>query len=290
MERELIMRENHSLKKRRTFYIIFFVILLVYSLCLLFPYAFAVNSSLRENGADFSRNMTKLAFPPCFQNYIKSFSALNIGDSSFFSMIVNSVWYSVGGSFAALAVVTMSSYVVAKYSFKGKNFIFNVVIFMMIFPVVGAGPATYRLYSQLGFVQSPTIILGMTGGLMNLVVYSYFKAVPWEYAEAAFIDGASHWKVFLKIMVPMALPALAVLFMNNMVALWNDYGTPILYLNESFPTLASGMYVYEQKGKYDSNRPVFFAGSVMATLVPVILFAFMQNLVMSNVSIGGLKG
>ena len=125
--------------------------------------------------------------------------------------------------------------------------------------------------------------------MCNLMIYAFFSAIPWEYAEAAQLDGASHFKIFLKIMLPMVWPSLCVILVQSIMGGWNDYMTALVYMTE-YPTLASGLYVYEQLSKYNVNKPVFFAGVVIAMIPPMVLYYGMQNTIMEKVHFGGLKG
>ena len=89
----------------------------------------------------------------------------------------------------------------------------------------------------------------------------------------------------------MALPSISVLFVNGVIAMWNDYSQPMLYLDESFPTLASGLMTFERLMAYEgANHPVYFAGVCLAMVPPIALFSVMQNTIMSKVYFGGLKG
>lgn len=186
----------------------------------------------------------------------------------------------------------MAAYVVCKYRFRGREFIYSMVIVIMMIPVYGSLPAQYRLYSRLGMVDSPLILLAYCSGFgMNfLVIYSFFKGISWSYAEAAFIDGAGNSKVFFSIMLPMALPAVSAMGIMGFVGMWNDYLTPILYMSRTFPTLASGIYLYEKKIAYTANQPVYFAGVILSLLPVMAIFLAFQNKIMSNIYAGGLKG
>ena len=281
---------NRHTKGEFIVYVIVFVLFVIYAVGLIYPYLYGLNASLKVNGRAFMENPVSIAWPPEFSNYLTAFEELVVADNSYFMMTFNSIWYSIVGAAITLLTSSMSTYCVCKYTFRGRNFIYNLVIFMMILPIVGAGPSAYRLYTQLGITQSPLILVTCLGGLCDLIIFAYMKNIPWEYAEAAFIDGAGHFSVFFRIMLPQALPALSVLFATNVIGRWNDYSTPILYLNESYPTLASGLYLYEQRIVYMANQPIYFAGAILAMLPPLILFIAMQNSIMSKVYLGGLKG
>lgn len=267
---------------------IFFM--LVHCLAIIYVYLYGVNASLKENGRVFVGDPNSFAKELNFGNYLRAFKEMKVNNNSYFQMVFNSVWYSVGGTLFGLAVACCSTYVVARFKNKFTRTVFHICIFVMIFPVVGAGPATYRLYNALHITQTPFILLSGLNNLCHLMLYAFFSALSWTYAEAAYIDGANDFQVFFKIMLPMALPSISVLFVSGVIGAWNDYATPMLYLNKSFPTLASGIYVYERKIQYIANQPVYFAGVILAMIPPLVLFSVMQNTIMTKVYFGGLKG
>ena len=296
MSKKLLSRKSTSEIIVR---VVAFTIMFVHCALIIYVFLYGLNASLRWDGRSFMRDPNALAiftnpekgiFEPRFENYILAFKLLEDTSYSYFSMVLNSIWYSIGGTLFSLTIAACSTYIVAKYKNKFTRSIFALCLFIMIFPVVGSAPSLYRLYKTLNFDQTPLILLSGLNNLCHLMMYAFFSALSWTYAEAAFIDGASDFQVFYKIMLPMALPSLSVLFVNGVIGAWNDYSTPMLYLNESFPTLASGLFTFENLMKYNSNQPVYFAGVCMAMIPPIILFSVMQNTIMSKVYFGGLKG
>lgn len=289
------IKTGRSLFKRKSrseiiVHAVAFTIMLVHCLAIIYVFLYGFNASLKANGRVFVRDPNSFAKELNFGNYARAFKEMRVNNNSYFRMVFNSVWYSVGGTLFGLAVAAGSTYVVARFKNKFTRTVFSVCIFVMIFPVVGAGPATYRLYNSLGIAQTPFILLSGLNNLCHLMMYAFFSSLSWTYAEAAYIDGANDFQVFFRIMLPMALPSISVLFVSGVIGAWNDYTTPMLYLNKSFPTLASGIYVYERKIQYIANQPVYFAGVCLAMVPPLILFAFMQNTIMTKVYFGGLKG
>ncbi len=278
-------------KSQKIVFAVVFIIFVVYSFLLMFPYMFAFNASLMENSRVYLRNPSALCREAFWVNYKKAFSDLNVNGNGFFSLTFNSVWYSVGGTLISLTVTTMSTYVIAKYKFWGRNFIYGLVIFTMMLPITGTAASMYRILTKLHLTQSPLYLLTNVNGIMNLYILSFFALVPWDFAEAAFVDGASDWKVFTNVMLPQVLPGLSVLFVSGIIGAWNDYSTPLIYLNDSYPTLASGIFIFQSDNSHKGgNWPVFFAGALIAAVPPVILFLFIQNTLMEKVFIGGIKG
>ena len=263
----------------------------IYSLLLLFPLFFALNSSLKNGDQDFIMNMSKITLNPKFVNYIHAWTELEISGVTFGDMFLNSVWFSAGTTLLNVFSSMCLAYGVAKYRFKGRDAMYSFVLIIMVFPVFGTLPARYKLYSNLGFIDSPLLLLAYAGGFDSqfLILYAFFKNVDWSFAESAFIDGASHWTVFIRIMMPMALPAVAALAVSNFIVSWNNYGDVLLYL-PNMPTLSTGMYVFDTKMMYQADRPLLYAGMVITLLPIVILYLTMQKTVMKMTFEGGIKG
>ena len=236
---------------------------------------------------------SKVALPETweFGNYIKAFKALDIEGNNMFDMLFNSIWYTVGGVFLGMAVSTMVAYVVAKYKFPGGQTIYWIALVTMMIPIVGAMPAQFKVYTALRIIESPLLLLAFAGGFgFNfMVLYSFFKSLPSSYIEAGFIDGAGHFTCFLKIMLPQAIPVVSALAIVSSINFWNDYTTPLLFL-KNFPTLSSGLYMYQIINTRNLDMPVLFAGILMSMIPIVVLFAIFQNSIMDISLSGGLKG
>ena len=161
----------------------------------------------------------------------------------------------------------------------------------MILPIVGNLPATYKMYNDLHITNSPLLLIVNAGGLGGnfLILYAAFQGVSDSYMDAARIDGAGQYSVFFKIMLPQVFPAMFAIMLMGFIGTWNDYMGPLLYL-EDFPTLATGLMVFEQEMVYDVNMPVFFAGSMLLIVPTLALFAAFSDKILTSVSMGGLKG
>ena len=239
----------------RAVFTVVFVLFFLYAAGLLIPFLYGFNISLMENGRAFMRNPVGFPIPPHFSNYAESFKTLKIGETNFILMILNSLWYAGGSTFCTLAASTLVAYVVSKYKFKGRNFIYGLTLVVLMIPIYGSLPAQYRLYTRVGMVDSPLILLSAFSGfgIYFIYIHAFFKSISWSYAEAAFIDG------------------------------------PIIWL-PNMPTIASGLYTYEFNMRYTANQPVYFAGVIISIIPALALFIVFQNTIMSNVYAGGLKG
>lgn len=280
-------------KKTRKFNIAFtvvFVVFIIYGLSLLIPILWSFMSSFKDP-LDFNNNRAGLPKEWLFSNYPNAFNKLSAQGSNMFVMMLNSIWFSFGGTLIGIISSSLSAYVIAKYKFRGRNFLYGLALITMMLPIVGALPSQYKVYHALGILNSPLFLVTFANGFgFNFVVlYAYFKSLPTDYMEASFMDGAGHFKTFIHVMLPMAFSVIGSLFVVAFIGNWNEYMNPLLFL-KNYPTLSSGLYLYQQSTMREINIPMLFAGVFMSITPTLLLFAIFQNKIM-NLSIGGgLKG
>lgn len=277
------------LKKTNPARIVVFIIFLLYGATMVYALFWAVTASLNEH-TDLILNGLALPKKLHFENYLEAFRVLKTSNASFGTMLWNSVWLTVLNSLISLAAMTVTGYVLGRYSFVGKKVITVIMLAAMLIPVYGNGSATLRMYMRLGMYDSPLIVLKSASalGAMTLVIKTFFQNIPMAYQEAARVDGASRMRIFLQVHLPMVKPSLFAIFILQFISGWNDYTLPIYYM-PNYPTISSGLYIYETLSKFTMNKPVFFAGVVMCAIPPMILFSIFSDKLMKNVSLGGLK-
>lgn len=278
-------------KTERIFFTVVFIIFVVYSIAILYLFAFAFNSSLIENGRAFIKDSVSIVTKPNFGNYLIALKELKVNKIDFLGMLLNSLIYSVGTTGLGIMSSTFLAYAVSKYDFKLKKFLYSLALFVMIIPIYGALPAQYRFFTQLKLINSWAYLISTAGafGFNFIIIHSFFESVSSDYMEAAFIDGAGHFTVLFSIMFPMALPSITAIVVTSFVGCWNDYQTPLLFLPR-LATLSSGLWVYENKIQYSANAPVYFAGTLISIIPVLLLFLIFQNTIMEKVYAGGLKG
>ena len=271
-------------------YSVVFVLFVIYALLLIIPFAWILLNSFKDPIA-YGKDKWNISFSAGFGNYIKAFN-YKVKGTTVLGMYLNSFLVVGGGVVVTLISCTLASYTMAKYKFRGRGIIYNVVIVSMMVPIVGTLPAQYRLMQNLGLVDN---IIGVwflySGGFgFNfLFLYAYFKSISWTYAEAAMIDGASDFRIFIQIMFPMAKPALTAVGVLTFMGLWCDYQTPYFYLN-SMPTIALGLKDMSDQLAYNPDYPLVLATAVVATIPILVIFCVFQKTIMNNMTVGGLKG
>ena len=293
---------THRSKGEKIVYAIVFAIFVLYGLSLMLPFVFLCFNSLKDGEEYLSLvEQGKTFYPPAtamWHNYVDAFKAMKVTDFNgkeifFPQMFFNSIWYTV--LYVAMGVIASSitAYIVAKYKFRGRKIIDGIAIFTMTIPIIGTTASSMSMYNALKIYNTPLlpILTGFGGfGFNFLILRGFFSNLPWSYAESAFVDGGGHMTVFTKIMMPQALPCLVTLFIMAFIATWNDYQTLLLFM-PSYPTLSSGLYLVQKSlTRNPLGYPTYFAG-LLVSIVPVILiFAFFSDIIMSNFTVGGLKG
>ena len=276
---------------------IVFPILFLWSLTLLYPFLWAFLNSLKEPG-EFLLDSFSLSDKWLFSNWATAVKTLNVPKSNpletvgILGMIVNSIWWMFGSVLVNTVVTAMMAYALAKYHYRIGKFLHAFSLVVMTISVVGAFPSQYALYNKLHITNSPAMLLtsaGCIGTSSLLIYYSFFKNISWSYAEAVFIDGGGHWTVFLKVMIPQAIPIISAMAVIGCIGLWNDYFTPYIYLRD-FPTLATGLYLLQTSSLTVNNKPLYFAVVLLSALPIFIIFMCFQEKIMTSVSMGGLKG
>ena len=275
--------------------IIAFVIFALYALSLLFPFVWLILNSLRSvdeyNTIMNFKDYLSLPKDWAFTNYITILTK-SVGDTNLLSMFINSIILTVLGTIVNVFFSTCAAYVLAKYKFKGRNLIYAIAIFSMVVPIVGTLPSQVKFMEALHLNDKIIGVLFLYSGTFGfnfILLYSAFEGISWNYAEAAQMDGGSHFTIFFKVMIPLCKGPIISCCILQAITLWNDYSTPFLFLN-SRPTLAVGLEQIKATLENSSSYPLIFAAVIISILPVLILYACFQKKIVENTVAGGLKG
>ena len=282
---------------QKIIFTIVFFLFCIYAITLIFPFVMLFALSLEDPityeiklgfGQQFS-----LPDKPSFGNYIYAFSKLEYRGTNLFGLIFNSIWFTAISVIEPLFFNSCVAYALSKYKFKLRNVYYNLYIFMMIIPIMGTEGARMNLYANLGLYNTGPLLkivggIG-AGGMTLLILMAYFRNISWEYSEAAFIDGAGHFTVFFKIMLPMCLPVAGAMALLNGMSAWNEYQSVLLY-NPDWSGLAAGLYGLSRTLPRLGNTPAYYAALIIALIPILVVFSLFSDRIMANFSVGGLKG
>ena len=238
---------------------------------------------------------TTFTFAPgtgLFQNLADLFA---YGNGQFGLWAANSVFYAGFGALLSTLVSAMAWYALAKFEFRGRALIFYSILAGVLIPGITLAVPQYLLLSQLGLagtawsVLLPSVISPF--GIYLSRVYA-MSAVPQETMEAARIDGASEWRIFQSIAVPLMVPGMVTVFLLQFIGIWNNFLLPYIMLSDQdgYP-LTVGLYTLLAKG---SGSPALYslaiAGAAVSIIPLVALVLFLQRYWRLDLISGGLKG
>lgn len=272
-----------------------FIIFALYSVSLLFPFVWMLINSFRsvaewQQTVNFS-DFWGLPKTWDFTNYLTILKQ-NLHGENLFSMLFYSVILTFFGTIINVFFSACAAYVLAKYDFPGKNLIYSLAIFAMVVPIVGTLPAQVRFMEFLHLDDSVVGVLFLYSGAFGfnfILLYSAFSSVSWSYAEAAQMDGAGHFSIFFKVMIPMCRGPIISCCVLQAITLWNDYSTPFLFMN-SHKTIAVGLQSIQAELEAQGQYPLVFAAMIISIVPVLILYAVFQKKIIENTVAGGLKG
>ncbi len=226
-----------------------------------------------------------------FNNFILAFKSLKVYGVGLAGLIENSLILAFFGPFLAIGGSTILAYVVAKYNFVGKKLLLAVNVIVISLPLVGTQGSTYRVFSSLKMIDSPLLLLNFIGNFGSNFLYmlSCFKNISNTYMEAARIDGAGHYKIMFKVMIPLAIPLASALWIMSIISTWNDVNMALLYWPRR-PTLATGIYLFREIASRTNQLNVYYAAVMLSSIPPLVLFSIFHKKILANVTFGGLKG
>jgi multiple sugar transport system permease protein len=194
---------------------------------------------------------------------------------------------------ATLVVVTssMAAYALARLEFPGKRVLTAMIISTLFIPGIIFLTPTYLILDELRWLDSllAVIVPGAAGAIGVFLLRQFFISIPKELEEAAVLDNAGPWKIFLRVILPLSKPALATLFLLAFLVNWNDFLLPlfVLFSPESL-TLPPGLGLLQ--GAYTTSYEIIMAGAVVATVPALVLFIVAQRFIIEGVASTGIKG
>ncbi len=284
--------------------LILFILLALYSLSLLFPVLWSLMTTFKTP-AEYKILKNVIGWPQNFNfdNYVNAYKNFSVSvynnetgkytDYYMLDLFANSLVYSILCALAATITPCIVAYAVARFDFKFSKVIYSIVIVAMALPIVGSLPSEIQMAKNLGIFDTFIGLFIMKAnflGIYFLVFYAQFKAIPMAYSEAAKIDGASHLRIMVQVILPLCLGTIGTVFLLNFITYWNDYQVPMIYL-PSHPVAAFGMFNFQYSYVTElQNTPTRLAGIFIMAAPIVVVFAVLNKRLMVNLSVGGIKG
>jgi multiple sugar transport system permease protein/raffinose/stachyose/melibiose transport system permease protein len=278
---------NYSHIKRGTLSFFIHGFLIVVSLSCLFPLWWAFSSSLKTQQTVFN-DLSLFPKDPQWANYLYAWTKADFG-----VYFLNSLLYTVVVVIGVILIASMAAYAFSRLNFPGKNILFLLLISTMMIPIPGSFIALYVLLNKLHLVNTRLgyILPQINGGLALgiFLLKTFFDDLPKELEDSARIDGCGRLRVYWHIALPLARPAIAVLAIFNILAVWNEYLLAMLVLSDKhLMPLQRGLMVFQ--GAHITQYPLLMAGIVITILPVLVVYLMLQKHIIKGITAGAVKG
>jgi len=252
----------------------------------LFPLLWMLSVSFMQPGEASSLPPPLLPLHATLSNYRELFVHAGMG-----TYLLNSLLVSAAITLLSLSFNLMAGYAFAKLRFAGRERLFQALIGALVIPAQVAMLPLFLLLKYIGLVNSyaGVIVPGMATVFGIFLVRQYARGIPDELMEAARIDGAGEWRIFLQIVMPLLKPIMVTLAIFSFLAAWNDFMWPLIVLTgQEHYTLPIGLASLAREHSQDSE--LMMAGSVVTVLPVLVLFLAMQRYYLEGLLLGSVKG
>ena len=272
---------NHPLTR-----FVFELMMVLMALLVLSPIIYMVLSSFRT---DKQLSVNPIALPNSLylDNYIRAFTDTNI-----LTKLFNTVFVSVSTLGVLVFIGSMAGYVLGRVRRRWAHLVYFFFLTGAMIPFIGSIVPMYRLIGSLGLLDHMLVLIILPlGGHLPFVIMLYtgfIKSVPKEIEESAYIDGSGFINTYVKIVFPLMLPATVAVIITNIIGVWNDFLTPLLFISSDHKqTLALGVFSYMSE-KITSYASVY-AYTTLAILPLILIFLFLQKYFYKGLIVGSLK-
>ena len=264
-------------------------VLIGWAVTVIFPMIWMIYSSFKTDQELFFSPWA----PPVelqWDNFARAWTKAHVGD-----YLLNTLIVVVPALLLTLIISAMAAYVLARFEFVGRRFLFYMFLSGMLFPVFLALVPLFNLVNQLKMLNT------FHGLILVYIAYSlpftiffltgFFKTLPTEIEASAIMDGANPYQVFFKVMLPMASPGLISMGIFNFLGMWNQYVLPLVLISdESKYMLSQGLAFMLFKQFYENDWSALFAALTIIMVPTLIVYITFQKQIQDGITTGALKG
>src|SRR5215208_1987350 len=265
------------------------LLLAFWAILVIFPFVWMIVTALKTDPEILSSPWT---LPTALQwdNFTRAWTQAHIG-----RFFVNTAIVLAGSLTGTLLVASMAAYVLARFSFPGRQVLFYGFIAGLMFPVFLALVPLYFLVNNLNLLATyQGLILVYIAYSLPFTIFfltAFFKTLPVELGEAAILDGANQYQIFFQIMLPLAKPGLIAMGIFNFLGQWNQFLLPLVLMpSEDKYLLSQGLYFLAVQQGYQNDYGALFAAMVITMVPTLIVYILFQRRLESGLTAGALKG
>ncbi|HEY63679.1 MAG TPA: carbohydrate ABC transporter permease [Caldilineae bacterium] len=266
-----------------------YTVVSVLSLVFALPLLWMISTSLKTDPQVYHVPPIWIPNPIRFANYLEVLTRRPFG-----LWFLNTLRYCLPSTFGAIASATLVAYSFSRIRWPGRDFLFYVCLSTMMIPFQVRMIPLYIIFRHLGWINSYKALVIPTffgEAYFIFMLRQFFMTIPGELSDAARVDGCSELGILLRIIMPLAKPALAVVGLFQFMGAWNDYLGPLIYLNrESLFPLALGLQSMRSSFQEALVWPYLMAASTMIIAPIIITFFLTQRTFVEGITVTGLKG
>lgn len=263
-------------------------VILVGAIIMLVPFLWMVGTSLKTLDQVFTFPPQWIPNPIVWENYPKALTVVPFG-----TWLFNSLRIAVLVTLGQLITCSLAGFTFARMRFPGRDVLFLVYIATMMIPSHVTIIPVFISMNDFGLVDTPwaLILPGLTSAWGTFLFRQFFLSSPPELEEAAKIDGASYFRIYSQISLPLAKPVLATLGIFTFLGSWNDFLGALIFLqSKDMKTITVGLLQFRAEYQGMGNWPVMMAGVVISTLPVLIAFIIGQKYYVQGIALSGIKG
>jgi multiple sugar transport system permease protein len=266
---------------------LFYLMLLLIVLFTILPFVWMLSSSFKGSEAIRTIPIRWIPERPTLEGYERVF---NMQGFSFARASLNSLLLSVACTLVAVGSASMAAFVFAKLPFRGSNRLFGLYLATMMIPGTVTMVPNYIILRMLGLLDTYTglILPSLANAFGVFLMRQSMMSVNDAYMESAYLDGASLYVIFFRIMLPMVLPTLSTMVLLSFMGSWNSYLWPLIVLTSTDKQTLQ-VVLGNMNGMYKNNEHVLMAGAVLTILPILVVYLISQRYVDQGISLGGLK-
>ncbi|EPX64487.1 N-Acetyl-D-glucosamine ABC transport system, permease protein 2 [Cystobacter fuscus DSM 2262] len=267
----------------------FYVLLALLTWIFVAPLLWMLSTSLKTNPDATRQPPSWIPHPVTTEAYVPLVSMES--ETPVLLWFFNSLVAATANALLVVATSVLAAYALARLEFAGRRVLFGLIIGTLFIPTFVFLIPNFLIVSSLGWLDSlwALIVPGAGSAFGVFFMRQFFATLPRELEDAALLEGANQWQIFLRIILPLSRPGIATLSVLSFLTNYNDFIWPVyvLFSPRNF-TLPPGLSILQ--GAYTTNYPVIMAGGVVASIPAILLFILAQRHVIEGVSRSGLKG
>jgi trehalose/maltose transport system permease protein len=268
----------------------FYLLLVVIAIYALFPFYWALNTSLKTEEELYQR-ATLFPKDPTLENY-----EYVLKDERFLTSLRNSAFVSSFTTIFSLLVGSFAAYALGRLKFRGRTFILYIILSMTMFPAISVLSGLYTIIKSAGLFGTPYALI-LTYPIFTLpftvwVLTAFFRGLPTEIEQAAIVDGASYLQIFWRILLPLTAPALVTTGLISFVRSWNEYLFALNFTLTNPAAQTVTVTVAKFTGAESFQEPIreIMAAAMFVTIPLVVLVLVFQKRIVAGLTAGAVKG